>query len=220
MAETRNPQYKNLTYVYKILKRLKKKYRKEMQTSLNFSDPWELLVATILSAQTRDKQVNKATKAMFKKYKSINDFLKLEPNELYKYTKGIGLYRNKTNNIIKAAKELHYKFNNKVPMHLKELIKLNGVGRKTANVVLSNAYNINEGIAVDTHCITVSNRLKLVETKNPALIEKQLMELIKKEDWKNVTQLFIALGRDVCTARKKYCERCILNDICPSSVIK
>lgn len=212
-------EYKN-QYIREILKRLKKRYQKEMKTSLNFSDPWELLVATMLSAQARDQQVNRATKRLFEKYKGVKDFSMLKPSEMYKYTKSIGLYRNKTKNIIKAAKELHRNYNDNVPMSLEELTKLSGVGRKTANVVLSNAYNINEGMAIDTHCITVSNRLKLVKTRNPILIERQLMKLIKKEDWNNATHLFIALGMDVCMARKKYCERCVLQDICPSSVVK
>ena len=220
LSEKKNLQYKNPKYACEVLKRLKKRYQRDMKTSLNFSDPWELLVATILSAQAKDKQVNKVTKVLFKKYRRIKDFSVMKPAELYKYTKSIGLYRNKTKNIIKTAKELHRKFNDKVPMHMEELTKLSGVGRKTANVVLSNAYNINEGMAIDTHCITVSNRLRMVETKNPVLIERQLMKLIKKEDWNNATHLFIALGRDACTARKKYCERCVLQDICPSSVIK
>ena len=122
LSEKKNLQYKNPKYACEVLKRLKKRYQRDMKTSLNFSDPWELLVATILSAQAKDKQVNKVTKALFKKYRRIKDFSVMKPAELYKYTKSIGLYRNKTKNIIKTAKELHRKFNDKVPMHMEELI--------------------------------------------------------------------------------------------------
>lgn len=203
-----------------IISRLKKKYRKENRTFLYHSNPWELLFATILSAQSQDKQVNKVTVPLFKKFKTINAFASMKPQQLYPYINSIGLYRNKAKNIIKTAKLLSNDFDSKVPKSIEELTKLSGVGRKTANVVLANAYGINEGIAIDTHCITVANRLGLVRTKDPKKIEQRLMKLVDKKDWGDLTHLFIALGRDTCTARVKYCNRCVLKDICPSSTAK
>lgn len=202
------------------VKKLKVKYADEMRTSLNYSNPWELLVATILSAQAQDAQVNKFTVKMFKKYRTVKDFAGLKPNDLYEYTKHIGLYKGKSKNIIAAAKMLHKEFNDSVPRTMEDMLKLQGVGRKTANVVLSNAYGLNYGIAVDTHCIRVSNRLGIVKTDDPEKVEKALMGLVDRKDWMNINHLFIALGRDVCTARKKYCERCVLNRICVSSSVR
>ncbi|MDE1871367.1 MAG: endonuclease III [Candidatus Micrarchaeota archaeon] len=207
-------------YANEILRRLKRKYRSEMETSLRHSGEWELLVATMLSAQAQDKQVNKITARLFRKYGSIGDFAELRPQQLYPYIKSIGLYRAKGKNIIKTARALRDKFDLKVPDTLEELTTLSGVGRKTANVILANAFGINEGIAIDTHCITVANRLGLARTNNPYKIEKRLMKLIDKRDWGNLTHLFIALGRDVCTARAKHCDRCVLRDICPSSTAR
>jgi endonuclease III len=212
------PSKKN--YTNEILNRLKKKYKKEMRTALGHSNEWELLVATILSAQAQDKQVNKITGPLFRRYRSIGAFAKLRPQQLYPYIKTIGLYREKGKNIIKTAKILKDKFDLQVPNTMAELTTLKGVGRKTANVVLANAFGINEGIAIDTHCITVANRLGLVKTSNPKKIEQKLMRIVDRKDWGNVTHLFIALGRDVCTARTKYCDNCVLNDICPSSTTR
>ncbi len=206
--------------VDKVLDRLKRRYKKEMRTSLHHSSPWELLAATMLSAQSQDAQVNKATAKLFKRYKTVKDFGNAKPTKLYLYIRHLGLYRNKGKNIIKTAKAIHENFNDKVPKTMEELLTLPGVGRKTANVVLSNAYNIHYGIAIDTHCITVSNRLGLAKTKDPAKIERMLVKVVDKRDWKDLTHLFIVLGRDVCTARRKYCESCVLNDICPSSTVK
>jgi endonuclease III len=203
-----------------ILSRLKKKYPDEMQTSLEHEDAWELLVATMLSAQTTDAQVNKITPWMFKKYPNVKSYLKLRPSQLYVYTKHVNFYKNKSKNIVNAARMIHENFDDKVPATLEKLIKLPGVGRKTANVVLSNAFDRHEGIAIDTHCITVVNRLFLYKTESAEKVETHLMKLTPKTDWKNVNHLFIALGRDVCTSRRKYCSECVLNDICPSSDVK
>lgn len=202
------------------LRRLKVRYRREMRTSLAHTNPWELLVATILSAQSQDRQVNKVTRALFKRYRSIKAYGALRPRDLHLYVRSIGLYRNKAKNIINAAKLLEKNFSSKVPGSMKELMTLPGVGRKTANVVLANAFGINAGIAIDTHCITVSNRLGFVKTKNPERIEDRLMKLFPNSEWGNITHLFIALGRDACTARIKHCDRCVLNDICPSSNVR
>ncbi|MFI5412550.1 MAG: endonuclease III domain-containing protein, partial [Candidatus Micrarchaeales archaeon] len=158
--------------------------------------------------------------ALFKAYKTPQQFAKLRPTQLYKYLKTVGLYRGKTKNIINSAKTITKDFDGKVPKTMEELITLPGVGRKTANVVLSNAYGENHGIAIDTHCITVTNRLFKINTTNAEKIEKAMMDIIPKHDWANFTHLFIALGRDVCTSRTKYCSKCVLNDICPSSDVK
>lgn len=204
-----------------VLRLLKKRYGKDMHTFLDFSSPWQLLVATILSAQSQDAQVNKATARLFKEHPDVRDYSKMKPNELYRYIKTIGLYKGKGKNIINTAKILVTQFDSKVPKSIEELITLPGVGRKTANVVLANAHGIHEGIAIDTHCITVANRLGFARTKNPAKIEQNLMKISDKSEWNNINHLFIALGRDTCTARRKYCGQCVLNRICPSSdVIK
>ncbi len=203
-----------------VLHKLKQRYRKEMHTTLEYSNPWQLLVAIILSAQSQDAQVNKATKKLFADFPNVDAYAYIKEEALYPYIKTLGLYRSKAKSIVATAQAVKSRFNGKVPKSMKELLSLRGVGRKTANVFLSSYYNINEGIAIDTHCITVSNRLGLSHSKDPIKIEKSLMQLVEKKDWGNVTPLFIALGRDTCQARHKYCERCILNKICPSSSIK
>ena len=216
--------HKNTTikgiFAVKVLSLLKKRYRAEMQTILGHTSPWELLVATILSAQSQDIQVIKVTNVLFKNLKNVGEYAQLRPTELYKYTRSIGLYRSKSKNIIQAAKMLLNDFDGRVPRMMDELVKLPGVGRKTANVVLSNAFGINEGMAIDTHCIVVSNRLELVKTRDPKKIEMHLVALYPRREWSNVSNLFVALGRDTCTARAKYCYRCVLKNMCPSSDVK
>lgn len=191
-----------------------------MHTSLTHKNAWELLVATMLSAQSQDAQVNKVTPKLFRKYPSVKDYINLKPSLLYKYIGSLGLYRNKTKNIINAARRINDSFAGNVPNNMAGLVSLPGVGRKTANVVLANHFGKNHGIAIDTHCITVANRLRLVKTKNPVKIEKRMMELVNQKDWGNLTHLFISLGRDACTARVKYCSRCVLRDVCPSSTAR
>jgi endonuclease-3 len=209
--------HRDNAYAAAVLRRLKRRYKSEMRTSLSHASPWELLVATILSAQTQDRQVNKVTGALFRKYGKVDDYCRLKPSDLYPYIRSIGLYKGKARNIVGAAKLLKSNFSSKVPRSMEELITLPGVGRKTANVVLANAFGINEGIAIDTHCITVANRLGFARTSDPVKIERRLMKLFPRGEWGNLTHLFIALGRDVCTARAKHCERCVLREICPSS---
>ncbi len=204
-------------YVDSILKRLKKRYMGEMRTFLIHSNAWELLVATMLSAQAQDAQVNRITPRLFSRYKTVRDYAALRPSDLYKYTGSIGLFRSKSRNIVNAARAITSRFGGRVPSTIEELTTLPGVGRKTANVVLSNYFKKNHGIAIDTHCITVSRRLFLFRTMDAEKIERRLMEYVPREDWGNINNLFIALGRDVCTARIKRCEGCVLNDICPSS---
>jgi endonuclease-3 len=207
-------------YARDILRLLKTRYADEMQTSLEHANPWELLVATMLSAQSQDKQVNKVTARLFKAYKKPADFARLDGRELYRFVRSLGLYRNKAKNIVSAAEIIETEFKGKVPKTMAGLTSLPGVGRKTANVVLSNAFGINEGIAIDTHCITVSNRLGLARTRDPEKIEAKLVKLFPRKEWSNVSHLFIALGRDTCQAKAKHCERCVLKRMCVSSTVK
>ncbi len=213
-----NPHRKEFIKI--IIKRLKERYPDQMHTQLKYSNNWELLIAVILSAKTKDLSVNIATSKLFKKFKSPEDYLNIKEKDLYPYLKSLGLYREKSKRIIGAASILVNKFNSKVPNNIEDLMELPGVGRKVANVVLSEGFKINMGIAIDTHCIVVSNRLGIVNTKNPVKIEKIMMDLTPKKDWNNVSHLFIALGRDVCQSRKKICNNCVLNDICISSTSK
>ena len=207
-------------FLREALRRLKLRYKGEMHSTLSFANSWELLVATMLSAQSQDKQVNVVTSKLFKAYKTPYAFAKLRPAELYRYTRSLGLYRNKSKNIIKTARIIAERFGGSVPSSIDGLTSLPGVGRKTANVVLYNGFGKNSGIAIDTHCITVANRLGLVNTKSAVKIEDELMQITKRDDWGDITHLFIALGRDVCRARDKRCAECVLNDICPSSTLK
>ncbi|EQD43137.1 Endonuclease III/Nth [mine drainage metagenome] len=209
----------NKKFLNEVERRLKRRYSKEMRTSLEFASPFELLISTILSAQTTDRQVNIVTKRLFKEYGTAKIMASANPAKVRNYIKSIGLYRNKAKNIIAASKCLVDNYEGMVPRSIEKLVKIPGVGRKTANVVLSNAYHINEGIAIDTHCITVSNRLGIAKTPDPKRIEADMMEYIDRKEWNNISHLFIALGRDACTARVKYCDRCVLNDICPSSTV-
>ncbi|MDE1865343.1 MAG: endonuclease III [Candidatus Micrarchaeota archaeon] len=211
---------KDAQRIRKVMSLLKRRYGVGRPPFLHFSTPWQALAATILSAQAQDPTVNKATSVLFRKYPSVGDYARMKPEQLYAYTRTIGLYRGKSKNIINSAKIIVKQFDSKVPKTMDELVGLPGVGRKTANIVLSNAYNINQGIAIDTHCIRVSNKLGFVDTKDPVKIEKRLMDIAPKSDWREVNHLFIDLGRDVCTARKTYCERCVLNKICPSSTVR
>ena len=200
-----------------VLRRLKKRYPEEMRTSLSHSNPWELLVATILSAQTTDAQVDKVTPKLFKRYPNPRSMAGLRPAQLYPYTRSINIYRNKSRNIVMAARMIQSEFGGRVPDTVDELVRLPGVGRKTANVVMANAFGRSEGIAIDTHCITVTRRLFLYRTKDAKKIEERLMRAVPENDWGNVSHLLIALGRDVCTSRRKHCQDCVLKDVCPSS---
>ena len=203
-----------------VMSRLKRRYRRQMVTSLDHKSPFQLLVATILSAQAQDATVNRYTPKLFRDYPTIGDFADARPSEIFPYIRNIGLFRSKGRNMVKMARMLRERFHSRVPKSIDELTALPGVGRKTANVVLSNAHGIHEGIAIDTHCITVSNRLGLVRSRDPVRIEARLMKMLPRSEWQNVSHLFIALGRDVCTARVKYCDRCVLREICPSSTAR
>ncbi len=197
-----------------ILKRLKKAYPHVKGTALNYSNALELLVATILSAQTTDERVNIVTASLFKKYRSAMDYANASLEELQEDIKSVNFYRNKARYIKEACKIIVEKYGGKVPDDMEELIKLPGVSRKTANVVLSNAFRKDEGIVVDTHVIRLSKRLGLTNQKDRDKIEQDLMKIYPKEAWFDIANLLIAHGRQVCKARNPDCENCILNDIC------
>jgi endonuclease-3 len=205
--------------VSEILKRLKKEYAGTPQTALHFSSPFELLAATILSAQTTDVQVNKVTDKLFKKYLTIEDFANSTPEKLEKDVASVNFYRNKAKNICNAAKMILRQYGGNVPQTMDELITLPGVARKTANIVLSSAYGINEGIAVDTHVSRLANRLGLTEHEDPVKIETDLIKITPRKQWGDLSHLLIYHGRKVCIARKPHHDSCILFGICPSNNI-
>jgi endonuclease-3 len=198
-----------------IIRRLKREYP-ELKTALKFNNPFELLVATVLSAQATDIHVNKVTENLFKKYKTIRDYANVSLETLQKDVSSINFYRTKAKNICESAKMIIKNFNSKVPMTMEELITLPGVARKTANIILSSAYGINEGIAVDTHVKRLANRLGLTKNEDPVKIEKDLMELTPKSEWGNLSHLLIFHGRKICQAKKPNHKECVLYDICPS----
>ncbi len=201
--------------VRKIIQILKKEYP-EAKISLRYSTPFELLVATMLSAQCTDERVNIVTKDLFARYNTPKSIAKLDPKDLEQIIYSTGFYKNKAKNIIASAKIIAEKFNGEVPSTMEELLKLPGVGRKTANVVLSHSF-ATPGIVVDTHVTRISNRLGLVSTKDPKKIEFELMKLVPKKDWVIFTHLFIAHGRKICKSRKPQCNECPLNKLCPSA---
>lgn len=185
----------------------------DAKAELNYSNPFELLIATILSAQCTDVQVNKTTEELFKELKTPEDYLKLSIEELGERIRSCGFYRTKSKNILATCKLLIEKFDGKVPDTLEELMSLPGVGRKTANVVLSNAF-LKPAIAVDTHVFRVSNRIGLADSKNVLDTEKDLMENIRKEMWSKAHHLLIFHGRRICKARRPLCHKCPLTDYC------
>jgi len=189
----------------------------DAKIALRFSNPLELLVATMLSAQCTDEKVNEVTKELFKKYRTAEDYAKIDLETLEKDIKPTGFYRNKAKNLKKACQMLVDKFDSEVPKTMRDLMSLPGVARKTANIVLSNAYGIIEGIAVDTHVLRLAKRLGLTENKNRDKIERDLMEIVPKEKWLRFTDLMVFHGRRICTAKKPKCSQCILNKICPSA---
>ena len=200
----------------KIIEMLQEEYPKT-KTSLHYSSPLEILVATILSAQCTDKRVNIVTQSLFKKYKTAEDYANADLAELEQDIRSTGFYRNKAKNIKNAGKMLVEKFDSNVPQTMEEILELPGVARKTANIVLSNAYGVIVGVAIDTHVRRLSKRLGLTENTNPDKIEKDLMQIVPKSHWKSITNLLIYHGRAVCNARKPKCDICILNKICPSA---
>jgi endonuclease-3 len=201
--------------IAEIIRRLKKVYP-EPKTALRFTTPFELLVATILSAQTTDVHVNKVTDFLFKKYKQIEDYANVPLEELQKDISSINFYKTKAKNIQNIAKILIEKYNAKVPDRMDRLLTLPGVARKTANIILSNAFGKNEGIAVDTHVKRLSRLLGLTKSDDPIKIEQDLMAITPKKEWSNLSHLLIFHGRSICQAKKPKHKDCVLYDLCPS----
>ncbi len=199
-----------------VIRLLKKEYG-EAKISLNSSNPVQLLVAVILSAQCTDKRVNSVTAGLFSKYKTASDFAGADLKTFEQEIRPTGFYRNKAKNIINSARIIVKEFNGKVPDTMESLLELPGVARKTANIVLSNAYGRNFGIAVDTHVKRLSYRLGLTKNTNPDKIEHDLMKLYEKNMWNKITYLLIEHGRAVCKAPVPLCSRCVLNRICPKN---
>jgi endonuclease-3 len=204
--------------VQNTLKLLKKEYP-EIRTALTFRDPLQLLVATILSAQCTDKRVNMVTSELFKKYRIAEDYANADPRVFEQEIRSTGFYRNKAKNIIGSANMIVEEFGGRVPDTMEELIRLPGVARKTANIVLANGYGKIEGIAVDTHVKRLSKLLSLTENKDPERIEQDLMKITPREEWSNLSHFLIFHGRAVCIARRPKHDVCVLNGFCPSAWI-
>ncbi len=202
--------------IRKIISLLEKQFP-NAKIALHHSNPLELLVATILSAQCTDERVNIVTKTLFQKYTSAEDYADADLKELESDIRSTGFYHNKAKNIKQCCKLLVEKHHSQVPRTMEELLELPGVARKTANIVLQNAFSIVEGIAVDTHVRRVSKRLGLTENEDPDKIEQDLMKIVPKDKWARITDLLIFLGRHVCGAKKPKCEVCVLNRLCPSA---
>jgi endonuclease III len=201
--------------VREILPTLEKTYP-GARTALNFKNPLELLIATILSAQCTDVRVNIVTKEVFKKYKSAADWAKADIKEIESDIKSTGFYHNKATSIKSACAEIIERFDSRVPDTMEELVTLPGVGRKTANVVLGNAFGM-PAIACDTHVIRLSRRLQLSENSDPVKLEFDLAEIVPKKSWTLFSHLLIFHGRNVCRARKPDCENCQISKYCPSA---
>jgi len=199
-----------------IIRKLKKRFP-DAGCSLVHRTPLQLLVSTILSAQCTDARVNIVTKDLFKRYKTAKDYAAADPAELEEIIKSTGFFRNKTKSILGMAQALLENHGGEVPQTMEELVRLPGVGRKTANVVLGNAFGIDEGVVVDTHVGRLTNRLKLTRHKDAVKIERDLMRIVPKKEWTLFPHLMIDHGRAICQARKPRCEECPINTLCPSS---
>ncbi len=204
------------TRAKKIVQTLKKLFP-DAKMVLRYGSHWELLVAVMLSAQCTDKQVNIVTEKLFKKYRKLEDYVRVQPKEFEKDIFSTGFYRNKTKNILAAAKMVKEKFFGKIPMNMDEILSIPGVARKTANVVLGNAYGVVEGIAVDTHVRRLSIKLGLTDYTDPNKIEQDLMQVIPKKNWFSFTYLIIEYGRNVCRARRHDCANHPLTKMFPKA---
>ena len=205
--------------VREIIRKLKHAYP-DAKCSLNHSNAFELLIATILSAQCTDDRVNIVTADLFRKYRKPEDYLKVSPRELEKDIRTTGFFRNKTKSIQGTAKLLTEQYGGRVPQTMDELLELPGVARKTANVVLGNAFAIKSGVVVDTHVTRLSHRLGLTQQKHPEKIENDLVEIVPRKDWIMFSHLLIAHGRRTCKARNPLCGDCVVEKLCPSSYLK
>ena len=203
----------------KIIGLLKKAYP-DAKCSLNHSNAFELLIATILSAQCTDARVNIVTQDLFRKYRKPEDYLKVSEKELQRDIRTTGFFRNKTKSIQGTAKALTEQYGGKVPKTIEELLELPGVARKTANVVMGNAFGISSGVVVDTHVTRLSHRLALSAEKTAEKIENDLIGLVPKKDWIIFPHLLISHGREICKARNPLCDQCVIEKHCPSSFLK
>lgn len=202
-----------------ILRILKQLYP-NATCSLNYENPFQLLVATILSAQCTDERVNQVTPVLFSRFPTPSHLAAADRGEIETIIRPTGFYRNKAKNIQEAAIKIIRDFQGQVPQTMRELLTLPGVARKTANVVLAHGFGIIEGVTVDTHVKRLSKRLGLTTATNPLEIEKDLMQLLPKPEWENFSIRLIYHGRAVCKARKPHCEKCALNHLCPSVSLK
>ena len=202
--------------VAEILRRLHAEYP-DAKCSLDFVNPYQLLVATILSAQCTDERVNMVTPALFRRYPEPEDLAGARPEELEELIRSTGFFRNKTRSLLGMANAVVERHGGRVPETMDALVKLPGVGRKTANVVLGNAFDRDEGIVVDTHVTRLSSRLGLTRAQDAVRIEQELMPVVPRSEWTDVSHLFIYHGRAVCRAPTPRCEVCVINDLCPSS---
>ena len=216
MRETKSQRKERTEQIIKLLKRA----HPDAHCALNHSNAFELLIATILSAQCTDERVNIVTADLFRKYLKPEDYLKVPATELQQDVRTTGFFRNKTKSIQGACRMLVEDFNGQVPKTMEELLQLPGVARKTANVVLGVAYGIAAGIVVDTHVSRLSQRLGLTKKKDAGKIEQELMELVPRRDWIIFSHLLIFHGRRVCKARRPLCEECVVEKLCPSSLLK
>jgi len=200
--------------VEEIIKRLEKVFPDKLE--LNFSTPFELVVAVVLSAQERDAKVNEITKELFKKFNTPQQFANASLEEIEKEISSVSFYKNKAKYIKEISQILVEKHGGEVPKSIEELEKLPGIGRKSANMILYNAFGINEGIAVDRHVLRVSQRLGLTKQQKPEKAEQELMKLVPRDQWGKFSNLLILLGRYICTAQKPKHSECPLYDLCPS----
>ena len=191
----------------------------DARTSLNFSTPLELLVATQLSAQSTDERVNRVTADLFRKYRRVEDYATVSQEELEKDIQSTGFYHTKAKNIRAAAQRIMTNYGGEVPRTMEDLVTLPGVGRKTANVVLGNAFGIVEGIVVDTHVGRLARRLGWTTNEDPVKVELDLMRIIPREDWLDLSHMLINHGRAICLARKPLCAQCALVHLCPSAFL-
>lgn len=208
-----------MEYIEEIYKKLKSNYPGS-KIALTYSNPLELLISVMLSAQCTDKRVNIVTKELFKRYKAAKEYADCDIDELKSIIRSTGFYNEKAKHIKESCRLIAEKFNGKVPESMEDLLILPGVARKTANIVLSNAFNKNEGIAVDTHVRRLSRRLGFTKNNDPKKIEQDLMKLFKKSEWNKVTYYLIEHGRAVCKAPVPFCSICMLNKECPKIGVK
>ena len=219
---TGTPLSSQLAQAAEIIRRLREEFP-AAGIALGFRSPWELAVAVILSAQCTDKMVNQVTATLFQKYRTLEDYATADPADFEEDIRPTGFFRNKTKHILAAAQKVLVDYGGEVPRSMRELLTLPGVARKTANIILGNAYPMqyaedpDAGIAVDTHVHRLSNRLGLASTKDPEKTEQALMAVVPRHDWFQVSYLLIEHGRATCTAKKPRCGECRLADICPSA---